>query len=77
LHILSMSFMKRPCALRTPIITRGRINKTSLSKYGGKYLTSRTSILSKSIVIELDLDLLLDLVNFNALTIFKHEDDKE
>ena len=44
------------------------------SNDGGKYLTSETSILSKSIVIRLDYDLFPNLVNFSALTIFKHEE---
>jgi hypothetical protein len=65
-----MPSIERPYTLRTPIGVVGKTNKSSPSKEGGKYLTSHTFIVSKSIVVKLDLDLLLDLVNFNALTIF-------
>ena len=69
--------MERPYVLETPILIGGKINKTSPSKNHDKYLTPRTSILSKSIVVRLDLNLLLDFVNFHASTISKHEVDKE
>ena len=77
LHILSMSSMKRLCAQGTTIETGGNINKTSPSKYSGKYLTSRTSILSKLILVRLILDLLLDFVKFSALTISKPKENGE
>ena len=55
----------------------GKKNKISPSREGGKYLTSRTSMLSKSIVIRLDLDLLLNLVNLKASTILECKEDEK
>ena len=76
-HILSMPSMEWPYALGTPIDTGDNSNKTRSSKESGKCLTSLTSILSKSIVVRLDLDLLLDFISFNTPTILKLGKDEE
>lgn len=67
-HILSMPSIEWPYTLGTPVDIGGNKNKISPSKESGKYLTSRTSIVSKSIVVRLDLYLFLDFVKFNVLT---------
>ena len=72
-----MSTLERLYVLETSTFIAGKMNITSPSKGGDKYLTSHTSILSKSIAVRLDLDILLDFVIFNASTILKPEDDEE
>ena len=66
---------------RTTIHTRnthghwGKHKQLLPSKEGGKYLTSHASMLSKLVVLKSNLDLLLDFVNFNVLTILKPKQD--
>jgi hypothetical protein len=55
----------------------GKRNKTSPLKEDGKYLTSRTFILSKSMDAKSDFDLFLDFVNFKASTIVNPVDEGE
>lgn len=71
-----MPSIERPYTLGVPIDNGGNTNKTSLSKEGGKYLTSRISMLSKSIVVRSDLDLLLDFVNLKASKKFKQKENE-
>ena len=70
-HILSMPSIKQLYTLETPIDNAGNIHKTSPSKEDGKYLTSRTSILSKSIVVR------LDFINFKASITLKRKKNEE
>ena len=68
-HILSMPFMNWPKAFGNPIATWCNTNNLTLSNDGGKYLTSHTSMLSKSIIITWsNLDMFLDFVSFNVST---------
>lgn len=76
LHILFMPPIKQPYTLKTLVENGGNKNKRWPSKEGDKYLTSHTPMLSKPIVVRLDLNLLLDFINFKASTILKHEEDK-
>ena len=76
-HILSMLYIAWPYTLETPIDNGANTKKISPSNEVGKYLTSHTFMLSKSIVISSDLDLILDLVNCKASTIFKRKEDEE
>lgn len=69
--------MERPYVFETPSVTGGKTNKTLPSKEDGKYLTSRTSILSKSMKARSDFDLFLDFVTFKASTIVNLIDDGE
>ena len=69
--------MERPYVQKTSTFIGGKRNITSPSKIGSKYFTSRTSILSKSIAVRSDLELLLDFVIFNASTILKPKEDEE
>ena len=59
LHILSIPSIGQPYPLRTPLNT-GTTQTNTTFKDGGKYLMSHTSILSKSIVVRLDLNILLE-----------------
>jgi hypothetical protein len=57
--------------------TGGKRNKTSPLKEDNKYLTSRTSILSKLMDARSDFDIFLDFVNFKASTIINPVDEGE
>ena len=65
-HILSMSFIEWPYALGTSSGTRSKTRKISPSKENGKYMTSQTSIFSKSIAVRFDFNIFLYFVNFKA-----------
>lgn len=51
----------------------GNTNKTLLSNESGKYLTSRTSTASKSIVVR---SILLEVVNSKVLIILRPKEDE-
>jgi hypothetical protein len=72
-----MSSIERPYVFRALSATRGKRNKISPLKEDGKYLTSRTSILSKSMDERSDFDFFLDFVSFMASTIVSHIDEDE
>jgi hypothetical protein len=57
--------------------TGGKRNKTSPLKEDDKYLTPRTSILSKLMDAKSDFDFFLDFVSFKASTIVNHVDEGE
>ena len=68
--------MERPYVLGTLSATGGKRNKMSSLKNDGKYLTSRTSILSKSMDARSNLDFFLT-VSFKASTIVNSTDESE
>jgi hypothetical protein len=72
-----MLSIERPHVLEALNATGGKKNKTSPLKEDGKYLTSRTSILLKSMDARSDFDLFLDFVNFKASTIVNPVDEGE
>ena len=74
-HILSMPSIEQLYTLGTLMDIGENTNKILPSKEGGKYLTSHACMLSKLVVLKSDLDLLLDFVNFNVLTILKPKQD--
>ena len=77
LHILSMPSIEWPYVVGTFSDTGGKRNKTSPLKEDGKYLTSRTSKLSKSMNARSDFDIFLDFVSFKASTIVNSIDEGE
>ena len=72
-----MPSIERPYVLGALSVTGAKRNKTSPLKEDGKYLTSRTSILSKSMDARSDFDLFLDFVYFKASTTVKPIDEGE
>jgi hypothetical protein len=72
-----MPSIERPYVLGVLSVTGGKRNKTSPLKEDGKYLTSRTSILSKSMDARSAFDLFLDFVSFKASTIVNPIDEDE
>jgi hypothetical protein len=72
-----MPSIEQPYVLGALSVTGSKRNKTSPSKKDGKYLTSRTSILSKSMDARSDFNLFLDFVSFKASTIVNPVDEDE
>jgi hypothetical protein len=70
-----MPSIERPYVLGALSATGGKRNKTSPLKEDGKYLTSLTSILSKSMDARSDFDLFFDFVSFKASTIVNPVDE--
>lgn len=67
--------MERSYTLGNPNAIRGNKNNMSLSSADGNYLLSQSSIVSKSIVTRLDLNI-FRLCYFKASTIVTHVDDE-
>jgi hypothetical protein len=72
-----MPSIERPYVLGALSVTGGKRNKTSPLKEDGKYLTSRTSILSKSMDARSDFDIIFYFVSFKASTIVNPVDEGE
>ena len=68
LYVLSMPSIECPQAFGSASVTGDKTNKMFLSKEDGKYLTSWTFTLFKSINTMCGLEPFLDLVNFKAST---------
>jgi hypothetical protein len=69
--------IERPYVLEVLSVTGDKRSKTSPLKENGKYFTSLTSILSKSMDARSDFNLFFDFISFKASTIVNHIDEGE